>query len=82
MSDQFLGPMISHGGNFLNVGSIASFIPTRNFAAYGASKVFLLLFFEGIAEELRGTGVTVTCVYPGATQTKVLSPARYLENIS
>jgi short-subunit dehydrogenase len=68
--------MISRGsGKILNVGSIASFMPTPNFAAYGASKAFVLSFSEGIAEELRGTGVTVTCVCPGITQTKMLSQA-------
>jgi short-subunit dehydrogenase len=80
MSYQFLGPMISRGsGKILNVGSIASFMPTPNFAAYGASKAFVLSFSEGIAEELRGTGVTVTCVCPGITQTKMLSQAGGME---
>jgi hypothetical protein len=80
MTYQFVGPMISRGrGKILNVGSIASFMPTPNFAAYGASKAFVLSFSEGIAEELRGTGVTVTCVCPGMTETKMLSHAEGLE---
>ncbi len=62
-------------GRIVNIGSIASFMPTPNFAAYGASKAFVLSFSEGIAEELRGTGVTVTCVCPGMTETKMLSHA-------
>ena len=80
MSYQFVGPMINRGqGKLVNVGSIASFMPTPNFAAYGASKAFVLSFSEGIAEELRGTGVTVTCVCPGMTETKMLSQAEGLE---
>ena len=80
MTYQFIGPMINRGsGKILNVGSIASFMPTPNFAAYGASKAFVLSFSEGIAEELRGTGVTVTCVCPGMTETKMLSHAEGLE---
>jgi hypothetical protein len=80
MTYQFIGPMISRGsGKILNVGSIASFMPTPNFAAYGASKAFVLSFSEGVAEELRGTGVTVTCVCPGMTETKMLSQAEGLE---
>jgi short-subunit dehydrogenase len=76
MTQQFINPMISRGrGKIVNVGSIASFMPTPNFAAYGASKAFVLSFSEGIAEELRGTGVTVTCVCPGMTETKMLSHA-------
>lgn len=80
MTQQFLNPMIARGkGKIVNIGSIASFMPTPNFAAYGASKAFVLSFSEGIAEELRGTGVTVTCVCPGMTETKMLSHADGLE---
>lgn len=80
MTYQFIGPMIARGkGKVLNVGSIASFMPTPNFAAYGASKAFVLSFTEGIAEELRGTGVSVTCVCPGMTETKMLNHAQGME---
>jgi short-subunit dehydrogenase len=80
MTYQFVGPMINRGeGKILNVGSIASFMPTPNFSTYGASKAFVLSFSEGIAEELRGTGVTVTCVCPGMTETKMLSQADGME---
>ena len=80
MTQQFVKPMMSRGkGKIVNVGSIASFMPTPNFAAYGASKAFVLSFSEGIAEELRGTGVTVTCVCPGMTETKMLSHAQGIE---
>jgi short-subunit dehydrogenase len=80
MTQQFINPMISRGqGKIVNIGSIASFMPTPNFAAYGASKAFVLSFSEGIAEELRGTGVSVTCVCPGMTETKMLSHAEGME---
>lgn len=80
MTQQFVKPMLYRGqGKIVNVGSIASFMPTPNFAAYGASKAFVLSFSEGIAEELRGTGVSVTCVCPGMTETKMLSHAEGLE---
>jgi short-subunit dehydrogenase len=80
MTQQFVNPMISRGhGKIVNVGSIASFMPTPNFAAYGASKAFVLSFSEGIAEEFRGTGVSVTCVCPGMTETKMLSHADGIE---
>lgn len=85
MTHHFVKPMIARGkGKIINVGSIASFMPTPNFAAYGASKAFVLSFTEGLAEELRGTGVTVTCVCPGMTQTKMLDHAdgfeKYIPN--
>lgn len=80
MSKQFVGPMIAKGkGRILNVGSIASFMPTPGFSAYGASKAFVLSFSEGISQELKGTGVTVTCVCPGMTETKMLSHADGME---
>lgn len=80
MTRQFVGPMLAKGeGKILNVGSIASFMPTPNFSAYGATKAFVLSFSEGISEELKGTGVTVTCVCPGMTETKMLSHAEGAE---
>lgn len=80
MTREFVGPMIARGaGKILNVGSIASFMPTPNFSAYGATKAFVLSFSEGISEELKGTGVTVTCVCPGMTETKMLSHADGVE---
>ena len=80
MTRQFIGPMVAKGeGRILNVGSIASFMPTPNFSAYGATKAFVLSFSEGISEELKGTGVSVTCVCPGMTETQMLSHADGLE---
>jgi uncharacterized protein len=76
----FMQAMVARGrGKIVNLGSIASFMPTPNFAAYGASKAFVLSFSEALAEELRGTGVSVTCVCPGMTETKMLSHADGLE---
>lgn len=80
MTRHFVNPMIGRGaGKIMNVGSIASFMPTPNFSAYGASKAFVLSFSEGISQELKGTGVTVTCVCPGITETNMLSHAQGLE---
>lgn len=55
----------------LNVGSLAAFQPTPFFAAYGASKVFVVSFTEGLAEELRGAGVTATAICPGPVTTEI-----------
>lgn len=56
-------------GRILNIGSTGSFSPAPYMAAYVASKAFVLSFSEGLAEELRGSGVTVTALCPGVTPT-------------
>ena len=66
----YLGPMTARGrGKILNVASTAAFIPGPLQAVYYASKSFVLSFSQAIAEELRGTGVTVTALCPGPVKT-------------
>ncbi|TDF39763.1 SDR family oxidoreductase [Alteromonadaceae bacterium M269] len=80
MTRLFVGPMLSRGyGKVINVASIASFMPTPTFSVYGASKAFVLSFSESIAEEMKDSGISVTCVCPGFTQTDMLSHAEGLE---
>ena len=54
-------------GRILNVASIAAFQPCPNFAAYGASKAYVLSFSEALAIELETSGIIVTAVCPGST---------------
>src|SRR6266478_6167681 len=56
-------------GRVMLVASTASFQPGPRMAVYFATKAYVLSFGEAIAEELRGTGVTVTTLCPGATDT-------------
>ncbi len=56
-------------GKILNVASTAGFLPGPNMAVYYASKAYVISFSEALAEEVRGTGVTVTVLCPGATHT-------------
>lgn len=66
----FLPAMIARGrGKILNVASTAAFQPGPFFAVYYASKAYVLSFTEAIAEELKGTGVSVTALCPGPTRT-------------
>jgi short-subunit dehydrogenase len=66
----FLAGMLERRkGRILNVASTASFQPGPLMAVYHASKAYVLHFSEAIAEELRGSGVTVTAVCPGPTST-------------
>ena len=66
----FLPDMIKNGyGRILNVASTASFQPGPTMSVYFATKAFVLSFSEAIANEVKGTGVTVTALCPGATAT-------------
>jgi len=56
-------------GGILNVGSTGSFVPGPYNAIYCATKSFVLSFSEALAEELSGTGITVTALCPGGTTT-------------
>jgi short-subunit dehydrogenase len=57
-------------GRILNVASIAGFQPGPFLAVYYASKGYDYLFTEALAEELRGSGVTASCLFPGVTATE------------
>jgi hypothetical protein len=58
------------GGRILNVASTAAFQPGPLMAVYFATKAYVLHFSEALSNELQGTGVTVTCLCPGATATE------------
>jgi short-subunit dehydrogenase len=66
----FLSKMLERkSGKILNVASTGGFIPAPFHAVYCASKGFVIDFSEALANELQGTGVSVTCLCPGATKT-------------
>ena len=66
----FLPGMVERGrGSVLNLSSVAAFSAGPRMCLYYASKEFVRSFSEAIAEELRGTGVTVTALCPGPTAT-------------
>jgi short-subunit dehydrogenase len=55
-------------GGVLNVASTAAFQPGPMMSVYYATKAYVLSFTEGIAEEVTGSGVKVTCLCPGPTE--------------
>jgi short-subunit dehydrogenase len=63
-------------GGVLNVGSVAGFLPGPRMAIYFASKAFVQSFSEALHEELRGTGVSVTNLCPGPTESNFSHVAR------
>jgi hypothetical protein len=56
-------------GAVLNVASTAAFQPGPGMAVYYATKAYVLYFTEALHEELLGTGLRVTCLCPGPTET-------------
>ena len=70
LTKPFLAPMLQRkSGKILNVASTAGFQAGPGMAVYYASKAYVISFSEALAYELRGSGVTVTCLCPGATDT-------------
>ncbi len=69
--------MVARGrGGVMNISSIAAFQPGPQMAVYFATKAFVLSFSEALAEEVRGTGVVVCCVAPGAIATEFITQAK------
>lgn len=66
-------------GKILNVSSMAAFQPGPLFSVYAASKAFINSFTLSLSNELNGTGVTVTLLCPGQTNTNF---AKSVANIS
>jgi short-subunit dehydrogenase len=72
----FLPSMLERrSGRILNIASTAGFQAGPLMAVYYATKSYVILFSEGIASEVAGSGVTVTCLCPGATETGFASRA-------
>ncbi len=65
----FLPQIRAREGKLLNVASVAAFLPGPFMAVYYASKAYVLHFTEALAEELSGSGTTVTCLCPGPVNT-------------
>lgn len=66
-------------GRILITGSIAGFMPGSFQAVYNGSKAFLDSFSQALRNELKDTGVTVTCLMPGATDTRFFERADMLD---
>lgn len=66
----FINQMIDRGhGQILNMSSVAAFCAGPYMSIYYATKEFVRSFSEAVAEEVKGTGVTVTAFCPGPTTT-------------
>ncbi len=58
-------------GTVINLASVVGFQPFPHFAVYAATKAFVISFTEAVAEELRGTGVRLLALCPGAVRTEI-----------
>lgn len=67
-------------GKIMNVASTAGFQPGPLMAVYYATKAYVIMFSEAIANELKDSGITVTCLCPGATATKFAGRANMEES--
>jgi uncharacterized protein len=66
-------------GRILITGSIAGFMPGTFQAVYNSTKAFIDSFSFALRAELKDTGVTVTCLMPGATETEFFERAGMLD---
>lgn len=74
------GMLARKRGRIMNVASTAGFQPGPLMAVYYATKAYVIMFSEAIANEVKGSGVTVTCFCPGATATKFAGRAKMEES--
>ncbi len=75
-----LKDMVARGsGKLLFTSSIAATMPDPFEAVYGASKAFLRWFGEALREELKDTGVDVTVLMPGVTDTNFFNRAEMMD---
>ena len=80
LAKRIVPEMIRRGtGKILITGSEVSVAPNPYLAVYGATKAFVMSFGEALRYELADTGVTVTVLQPGATETKFFERADLMD---
>ncbi|MCF8259073.1 MAG: SDR family NAD(P)-dependent oxidoreductase [Flavobacteriales bacterium] len=63
-------------GHVLNVSSISAVMPYPGISLYGPTKTYMRYYTRALRNELKGHGVHVTCLLPGATETGLYDPKR------
>lgn len=64
-------------GHLVGVSSLAAWRGLPRNAVYSATKAFLSTFMESLRVDLRGTGVHVTCIYPGFVKSEMTAPNKF-----
>ncbi|TSJ36354.1 SDR family oxidoreductase [Mucilaginibacter corticis] len=76
LTKHFLKEMVNRGnGKILNLGSVAGKLPGPWQAVYHATKAFVLSFTTAVREEVKDSGVTLTALMPGVTDTDFFNKA-------
>ena len=76
LTQRLLPAMKGRGrGRILNVASTAAFVAAPYFAAYAATKAYVLSYSLGVREEVAADGIVVTCLCPGYTRTNFFAVA-------
>lgn len=76
LTKHFLKEMVARGeGKILNLGSVAGKLPGPWQAVYHATKAFVLSFTTAVREEVKDSGVTLTALMPGVTDTDFFNKA-------
>src|SRR6195952_5381078 len=76
LTKHFLKEMVARGdGKIRNLGSVAGKLPGPWQAVYNATKAFVLSFTTAVREELKDSGVTLTALMPGVTDTDFFNKA-------
>ena len=70
------GMLQRRSGAIINLASVVAFQPFPHFAVYAAGKAFVLSFTEALAEEVKGTGVRILALCPGAAKTEMTAFSR------
>ncbi|MGS2762897.1 SDR family NAD(P)-dependent oxidoreductase [Sinomicrobium sp. M5D2P9] len=74
LTKMFAKDMVAQkSGRIMNVSSLLAFLPFPYYSVYSATKSFVLAFSETLAAELEGSGVVVTTLAPGITETAFVS---------
>jgi short-subunit dehydrogenase len=80
LTKRVLPRLLARGeGRLLFTASIASTMPAPFEAVYGATKAFVLMFAEGLRNELKDTEIVVTAFMPGPTATEFFARADMLD---
>ncbi len=76
LTHRLVPAMVARGcGRIMMVASVASFLPGPGAAVYHATKAYVRSFGEALGHELRGSGISVTTLCPGATATEYAQTA-------